>query len=368
MSNTAVLSGLELTKWMREFNTEYIRATKFKAMMGEGTDSVIHVINDLKDTGYTIRVPFVTRLQGNGVTGNEDLSGSEEEIGQFYQDISWDYKRNAVRFTKKEIEKSANNLVEVAKPLLKNWASELVKYEIIDSLHKMTSTVKFSAASATDRNAWTVNNVDRVLFGAAASNYNATHATALANVDNTSDKLTPELISLARLMARTANPHIRPYQLEDGREIYVMLAHPLAFRDLKANTTMATANREARPRSTDNPIFQDGDLLWDGVVIKEIPEFYQPRVGATTTPNPETTFSNGTIVCAANFLLGAQAIGFVQKQLAKPTVKTETDYGYITGHGVELAHGIDKLRWGGNTARNVAADVGVFTVYTAAVA
>lgn len=36
---------------------------------------------------------------------------------------------------------------------------------------------------------------------------------------------------------------------------------------------MQTANREAPPRDVDsNPIFQDGDLIYDGVVVREIPE------------------------------------------------------------------------------------------------
>lgn len=372
MASTSVLSGLDLTKWSPKFLQEYIRKSGFEPYMGSSEDDIIHVKTDLQTDGYTIRIPLMGRLQGAGVTGNSPLSGQEEQADQYYQDISWDYYRHAMVTTKKEQEKSAIDLMGTFRPALRNWAAEIHKYQIIDSLHKMTDGTKFSAASAGTRNTWTVNNVDRVLFGAVASNYSATHLTALANIDNTADKLSTATASLARLMARTANPHIRPYKTEDGREFYVMFCHPLAFRDLKTDTVMQQANRDARVRGVEtNPLFQDGDLIWDGIIFREIPEFYQPRVGSVTTPNAETTFSNGTIICGANFLCGAQAIGKVMKQAPMPTVKSEDDYGFVKGVGIEMAHNYEKLRWNNAGVPNnagTAKDVGIFTVYTAAVA
>lgn len=366
MATTQVLSGLELTKWRGEFAREYVRDSGFSPYMGDAATDIIHVINDLKTDGYTIRVPLVGRLQGNGVSGNTSLSGAEEQLDQYYQDIAWEYYRNAIQATKKEKKKSAVDLMAVSRPLLREWASELIKYQIISSLHKMSGGQMFSAADATARNLFAANNQDRILFGKTQANYSATHATGLTAIDNTDDKLTAAVGSLARFMARQASPHIRPFKTgTQGREFYVMFCHPLGFRDLKADTVMTAANRDARPRDVDsNPLFQDGDLIYDGVIYREIPEFYQPRQG--TTPNPETTFSNGTIQCGVSFLCGAQALGYVNKQAPLPTSKKEDDYGYVDGVGVELAHGIEKLRWNNGAGTNK--DVGIVTVYHAAVA
>jgi len=366
--DTTVLSGLELTKWRRDFVREYVRDSGFSTYMGDSPMDIIHVINDLKTDGYTIRVPLVGRLQGSGVSGNTALSGAEEALDQYYQDITWEYYRHAIATTKKEKKKTATEFMAVARPLLREFASEVVKYQIIDSLHKMSGGLKFSASDATARNLWSANNVDRVLYGSTVANYSATHLTGLGNIDNTDDKLSPAMGSLAKFRARTANPHIRPFKTgTQGREFYVMFCHPLCFRDLKRDSTMTAANRDARPRDVDsNPLFQDGDLIYDGVIYREIPEFYTARQGTGT--NDETTFSNGTIICGANFLCGAQAIGFVNKQAAMPTTKKEDDYGFVDGMGIEFAHGIDKLRWnnGANGALNK--DVGMVTVYAAAVA
>lgn len=378
MADTTVLSGLDLTKWKKEFLREYVRDTGFKPYMGESAMDIIQTIGDLKSDGYTIRIPLVGRLQASGVAGSTALSGSEEALDQYYQDISWEYYRNAVKFSKKELNKSAPELRSVARPLLKEWAAELVKYQLITSFHKMSDGTAFSAAGSTARNTFATNNVDRILFGAVQSNYSATHATGLGNIDNTADKLTTTQASLARFMARNARPQIRPFKTgTQGREYYVMFCHPLCFRDLKADTVMVNANRDARAREgggmDSNPLFQDGDLIYDGIIFREIPEFYRARQGTGT--NPETHLAGlgaGSIDVGVNFLCGAQAIGFANKQMPMPTTLENKDYGFFEGFGIELAHGIDKLRWNNNSSGVASSglnkDLGIVTVYSAAVA
>ena len=118
-----------------------------------------------------------------------------------------------------------------------------------------------------------------------------------------------------------------------------------------------------------NPLFQDGDLIYDGIIFREIPEFYQARFGSGT--NPDTHLSGvgtSSIDVGVNFLCGAQAIGNVNKQAATPITKKEDDYGFFDGVGVEFAYGLSKLRWNNNTAGSVgvAKDLGVCTVYCSA--
>ncbi len=370
MASTTVLSGLELIKWQRDFMREYVRDSGFKPYMGNELTNIICVKNDLESDGYTIRIPLVGRLKGNGVTGNSTLSGNEEAMDQYYQDVTWEYYRNAITWTKKEAEKLGPRLLEEARPLLKEWASELIKYQIIDTFHKMDG-VKYSAATAGNRNTWLTNNSDRVLFGKLKSNASSNvMATALATLDTTDDKMTADTVTLGKRIAKTANPHITPFKSNtSGREYFVQFTHPRNFRDLKKDTTIAAANREARAREgsgmDQNPIFQDGDLIYDGVIIREIPEFEAGRVSGV---NAETTLVNagsgGTTDVGVSFLCGQQALAFANKQMPKPTDKTETDYAFVVGKGVELAHGIEKLTWanGSGTVK----DNGMVTIYCAA--
>ena len=370
MATTPTLSGLELTKWRSKFITDYIRDTGFDTYMGDADTDIIHVVNDLQTDGYTIRIPLMGKLGGSGVTGNTSLTGNEQQLDQYYQDITWEFRRQAVLATKKDREKSAVDFMAQARPRLKEWSTENVKYRLIECFHKMSDGTPFSAADATTRNAFSAKNKDRILYGSTQANYSGTHATGLTAIDNTDDKLSTKVGSLARFMARQARPMIRPYKTgTQGREFYVMFCHPLGFRDLKADPVMQQANRDARPRDVDsNPLFQDGDLIYDGVIYREIPEFYQGKDTADA-PNPETTFSNGTIQCGVSFLCGSQSIGFVNKQAAIPTTRADDDYGFLKGVGIEFADGIDKLRWNNNPQGiNNGKDVGIVTVYHAAVA
>lgn len=369
MASTTVLSGLELTKWQAKFMREYVRDSGFDPYMGEALNSIICVKNDLQSDGYTIRVPLVSRLTGNGVSGNTTLSGTEEALGQYFFDVTWEYYRHAITLTKKEREKSANNLMEVVRPLLKEWASELVKFQLIDCFHKIDGTV-FASAAAGARNTWLTNNADRVLFGSAKANASSNvHATALATVDSAADKLSTAVASLAKRIARAANPHIKPYISETyGREYYVMFCHPFCFRDLKADTVMQQANRDARAREGDamdkNPLFQDGDLIYDGIIFREIPEFYSARTTGVNTSTHLAGVGTTGIDVGVNFLCGQQSLVFANKQLPMPTDKTETDYGFVIGKGIELAHGIEKARWANGSGTTK--DNGIVTVYCSA--
>jgi len=133
-----------------------------------------------------------------------------------------------------------------------------------------------------------------------------------------------------------------------------MFCGPQSFRDLSADPEMRQLNRDARARGLDNPLFNGGDLLADGIIYREIPEI--------------TAVSNGTIDCNPNYLVGAQAIGVGYAQRTKTTTQV-TDYGYRNGVGVQEMRGIEKLLFG-----NGAGDTddlkqhGVVTVWTAGVA
>lgn len=369
MAATTVLTGLELTKWRRSFVREFIRDSGFEPYMGDAATNIIHVHNDLKSDGYKLRVPLVKRLQQAGVTGSTTLSGTEEALDQYYFEIEWDFHRHAMMIDKKERAKSAPDLLATFRPHLREWSSELIKYQIIDQFHTIDG-VKYTDATEVEKDAWLTANETRVLFGSAVGN-NAIndHSAALAAIDTTNDKLSANMITLMKRRARFASPHIKPFKTgTQGREYYVLFAHPLCFRDLKQDETMLKANREARPRDVDkNPIFQDGDLIYDGVIIREIPEFYQPRFD-TDTVNTQTHLAgvgdSGSDV-GVNFLCGTQAICYANKQFAMPTTDRNDDYGFLRKLGIEMAHGIGKMRWS-NGASDPSVDFGVSTIYASA--
>jgi len=237
-----------------------------------------------------------------------------------------------------------------AKDMLKYWCVDEMRDGIIYALDAMAEDssaynestgkpkqVNYADASATQRNTWATNNVNRVLFGDAVANYSTTMSTALGNI-TTSMTLGLEEISLMKRIAKardrdTGRSAVRPIRVENGngREYYIMFVDSTAFRDIKA--AMTTANLDGRPRDPgSNPYFQDGDLIYDGVIIKEIPE-----IAATGTVGA----SSARVVPA--YFCGAQALGIAYGQELKITQRKEDDYGFVKGVGVEELWSAEKL-------------------------
>jgi hypothetical protein len=237
--------------------------------------------------------------------------------------------------------------------MLRTWEAEKLRDDVIRAMLSVVTTgdttVALASSSAANRNAYAAANADRLLFGKLKSNYSATWATATATLDTTDDKCTVASMSLGKRIAKSADPHIRPYKTADGREYYVAFHGARTFRDLKADTTMTQANREARSREgngmDDNPLFQDGDLLFDGIIHREVPEI--DDISSTGTYNLTNAGASGTTDVRPVFLCGAQAVGIAWGQEPTPRTDMQKDYQFRPGVAIEELLGVKKLAYNG---------------------
>lgn len=356
MAETVAAAGLTPEVWDDKFFSEYVRSNRFKRYMGTNENSIIQMKEDLtKEKGDKVHFAAVRAMDGDGVAGNQVLEGNEEIIDSRSMTVAVDVIRHAFAITEWEEQKSAIDLRDAGKMALKTWFMDRMRNDIIHALMSINGT-KFADADATARDAWLVDNADRVLFGKQKSNASSLdHSTALATIDNTDDKLTPGVVSLAKRIAQEASPAIRPIRLmdKDDEEWFVMFCNSRSFRDLSQHSDMVAANKDARARGEGNKLFTGGSLLWDGVIIREIPEI--PVISSTVDVAP-------------NFLCGAQAVGVAWARRFKSTTNVR-DYGFRHGVGGREIRGIEKLRFGtGNTDTADTKDHGVVTVYTAGVA
>lgn len=354
MAETQTSTALKVQHWDSEFYKEYVRDNRFKRYMGKSENSVIQIKEEMTGKkGNKITIPLVTRLTNDAITGNGVLEGNEEQLGNYGWDVELDYKRYGVLVTDREQKFNAIDLRNAAKQMLKVRAMEELRDDVIlgfGAIYNGTTYANYVDAAEAAKDAWLGNNDDRVLFGSAKSNNSSNdHSASLANVDSTNDQLSAAIVSLAKRMAKTADPHIRPIRTKEDEEWFVMFANSLAFRDLKEDSTFQQANREARNRGLDNPLFRDGDLVYDGVIIREVPEIEVIEgVGAAT------------IDVAPNYLCGAQSVAVCWGQ--RPVSKTNvTDYEFRKGVGIQELRGVEKLFF--NDVQH-----GVLTVYASGVA
>jgi hypothetical protein len=358
MAQTVIQSNNKLVQYTKEINREFVRENMFSPYMGTSLTSIIRLKNELKSGGEQMNIPLVTKLT-NAAIASGTLVGAEEKIDNYGMRVWLDWARNAVTSNKAEAQKDSADVFGEAKPLLSDWGKELQRDELLAAFMALPSEsapaqlgtnagqrvngVLFEAASNTERTTWSLANIDRVLFGnVVANNVGSSFATDLAKVkDDATDNFLAASVSLLKRMAKAASPAIRPHRTEDGYEHFVAFAGLNAFRDLKAS--LASNNLGGRPREDGwkkNPLFNDGDLYHDGVIIREVPEI----TGMVT--DVWTSLATGGISSKRVepvFLCGQQAAVMAWGQMAKPTFRREDDYGFITGTGVEMAYGVSKM-------------------------
>lgn len=351
MANTTTAAELAEKKFLSDFFREYIRVARFSPYTGTGNNNVFTI----KEGRKQIEVPLVTRLKGAGVSGSNTLRGNGEKIGNYGLTLTPTYHRHAVEFDKEEMEKPAIDLMRAARPLLMEWAKELTRdhqIEALNGIYNGTTYANYGDATAAALDTWNTNSNDRILYGAAKSNNTSgDHTTSLATIDTTNDKLTPALGSLAKRIAQTADPHIRPIRTTEDEEMFVMFCDPFAFRDIKTNSVMTQANREARERSATNKIFVGGDLLYDNVIYREIPEIADfidgtsgtnGLWGGSATADGLNTAGDTSSRVGACFLCGQQAVSYGLGQRPQIVVDRLYDFEFQPGVAVELKHDIDK--------------------------
>jgi len=357
MANTLTAEGLAQKNWRVKFWNDYQNKFRFKPFLGKSSNSMIQVVEDLQNKqGKSITLPLVNELMGDGITGDNTLRGNETPLNSRSFEMVVDQLRNAVTVPKMEGIDSAIPLYDAARGELQNWMLTKTRLEIIAAMHRIDG-VDYADASEVQKDAWLTNNADRVLFGAAKSNNAANdHSVALANVDATADKLTAKTISLAKRMAKTCTPLIRPTKSPKiDEDWFVLWVPPLAFRDIQAD--LRASNRDGWLRGANNPIFRGGDLISEGVIIKELEEIpILSGVGAAG------------IDVAPCFMMGGQALAIAWRERTR--VYTEkVDYTNLKGVAIGEIRKIDKVRFGTGAADTTTPkDHGVLTMYVSGVA
>ncbi len=362
MAESTVPSGNIVKKWENKFFSEYVRNGRFAKYMGTDEFSMIQVKEALMgETGRDLSITLINRLTGSGKTGKSTLKGNEEKMDQRTFVFIVDRVRHAVLHDRLDEDFSAINLVKAKNAILRVWFMENLRDAIIDALGSISVSgavsKTYADATETHKDAWLVDNADRVLFGAAISNNSSNdHSASLSNIDNTADQFTAASLKLMKRRAEIANPKIRPITTNDDEEWFVVFAGSNTFRDFSNDSVIQQANREAWQRGKDNPLFTGGDLLYDGMIIRKVADIADiSSVGA------------GNINVGPVYLTGAQALGICWKRRSR-MIEDIDDYGAKKGAGFEEIRDVKKLYFGkGSTNLDDLVQHGVHTGYFASV-
>lgn len=361
MAQTSAATGLTPQQWDESFFKDYVRASRYRRYFGTDESAMIQLQNDLtKKKGDSITFALVNELTGDGRTGNQTLKGNEERLGSRSHRVYVDVLRHAVAVDDWDVQKSAIDLRNAAKVQLREWAQKKLRDGITNALGQIDG-INFTSSTVAQRNTWAANNQDRILFGDNTGNYNATFATGTFAV-SAAETLTPNILSLLKRMAQSSSPKIKPIMVKEmDQEWYVVFIGPRGWRDLTEDNpttnVLTLANRDARARGVDNPLFTGDSLVWDGMILREIPE-----IAAL-----EASLSSAGVAIEPVYLCGAQAVGLAWAQRTKSTTDTD-DYEFLHGVGVQEIRGIEKLRFGTDAGADTTTpkDHGIATLFISA--
>src|SRR5262252_5064966 len=170
----------ELIKFRRQVISDFLRRSRFDPFMGDTSTSVIVRMADLEANGKEINVPLVNQMTGAGV-GVGTLRGNEEQLDSYGFPIWADWGRNAVANNRAVNKESSFDVRSTARNLLRGWGRRIVRDDLVDTLLTIPTSaiqpgrftvpgnrvngIRWSAATAANKNSWTAANYDRVLFG-----------------------------------------------------------------------------------------------------------------------------------------------------------------------------------------------------------
>ena len=352
---TEILTGHDLTveEWDAMIAQEYLSMLWFRNLMGPSQFAPIQVKTDLlKGAGDAITIGLRSQLQGGRVDGSQKGAGQEGRVAFYGQRLTIEEVRHLVKFERVNMSQKrvAWDILNQGREALVEKAEIALEEDIIAALGVVT-TGKVQG---------------RYLYGAADSNYGGTHATDLQNIDNTDDKLTTNMIRIAKrkaLIPVNATAKIRPMRVKVGmnfEEWFVFVGHPYSIRDLvDSDAAYRNAQLLIPPGSnSESPLFTGNAFRgsYDGVLIYEY-----DRIELIAS----------TIQVSHNHFLGAQAAAVVWGQMPKfGEDHGEFDLGHDKVYEIDEIRGVEKIVY--NRAADDAGitneDNGQIHVFAAAVA
>jgi hypothetical protein len=361
MASSTIHSSNQTTRFQKDVVREYVRGGRFGPYIGKTDNAIIQVNNDLRK----VSIPLVAKVGGAGKKGSSTLSGSEVALSNYAYTLQPTHYRQGVLVDNEENEKAEFDLFSEARPGLMNWAMEHKRDMIIQAMGAIEAGGVYynyggtegaygsAAAAAANMDTWLTNNADRVVYGNVRAFTAGNHTTSLSNVATT-ETMAPAVVSLLKRVARTASPLIRPVMLKGDEPWYVLFLGSYSFRDMRL--AMDTIHQYAAPRSlADNPLFTGGDLVYDGVIIKEVPDI-DKFIDGDSSGSPWDGIWGANAASAdgldngggssgrlgIGFFCGAQALGFGMGKMPSFQRRKEDDYGHQNGVAVTMKHDIKK--------------------------
>ena len=351
MADSNSIDALRPELWSKKLYSDEMAGMYFteNKMMGEDDNNIVQIKTELeKEQGDTITFGLTSKLSQAAITGDNEAEGNEEAITPYSESVSIDQARFPVRLKGKLDEKKNGYDMRIdAKNKLAVRLQEFTERQIFLKLAGVTVTtltdingVVISADATWSNTSTKIPDADTL--AGTGNRYICANSSGAAAL-GAGDKITPDIISKARIKASNSIPKIKPLRIK-GKEWYVMFIHSWQMYDLMQNPIMSAALRDAWWRGDENPLFNNASLVWNGVIVHE--HEYVPFLDISVVGNNFNATASGTDYSYDTFraiLCGKQAIGYARCQNDNSWVENTKDYKNKTGFCTGIIGGIDKV-------------------------
>ena len=304
-----------------------------KNFIGTGTNSVIQRITELTRTekGEKVLMHLVADLVEDGVIGDNEREGNEEEMQSYSQEITIDLLTHSVREKGKLADqKTVINFREMGRDRLAFWLANRTDQLAFLTMSGISYAYKNNGAPRVNSpfpNLAFAGDVTAPTSKRALM-YDGSSLVA-SNTASIANTYVPKYGMIVDLVAYAKEHYVKPL-MAGGKPYYVMFVAPGTLAALKKDDDYIRAVVGVATKSgLDSPFFTGGTVTVDGVVFHEHNLVYNTKGAASGSKWGSGGLVNGT----RSLLCGAQALGMAD--LGAPEW-TEKLFQYDSARGINI--------------------------------
>lgn len=335
-TNFSLLQSNEKLVWQQDVWRAARNQSFLNQFMGDDANSMIQRVTSLKQTekGTRAVITLVHDFEGDGVAGDRQLEGNEEQMASNDVTIRVDQLRNAAgNEGKLADQKSVVTFRENAKNNLSYWLADRSDQMGFLTLAGIAYSKKPNGGTraagsalpqlefAADVTAPTANRAIRWNGTTKKIVYGSGNTTAAVSAGDTLS-----WSALVQMRAFAKDTYMRGVRGKAGDEVYHVFVSPQAMAQLKLDADYMANVRYAQERGSDNALFSGAAVKVDGLMIHEF-----RHVPHTLGAASGSKFGgSGTLDGHYVIMAGAQAMGYADIGDAEWNEK-EFDYGNRQG-------------------------------------
>lgn len=332
-TNFAGLTSKQMTAWAMDTWSMARDAMFINKFVGKSENSMIQLITELTKTkkGASAIIQLVADLVGDGVVGDNEREGNEEEIVNHDQEVFIDLISHGNKNKGKlSDQKSCINFRKTSKNVLAYWLADRLDQLAFLTMSGVSYAYTCNGALRTNGSQFsTLDFASQV--SAPSSNRHVNWNGSSFESGNTASITTSYLPNYKMLVQATAfakDHHIKPLK-KGGKDYYVVLCRPGTIAQLKQDDDYLKAVVTALPRSLNNPVFTGGTVTIDGLVLHEHNKVYNTTMAASGAK----WGASGTVDGTRTLVCGQQALAFCK--IGNPGW-AEKDFQYKSQQGINV--------------------------------